>query len=74
MGEMAIMDRTGDTKVMWDMSNKDEVKVAEDTFNKLKKKNYLAYSVKKNGEKDEVIHKFDPKAEKIIMSPPVVGG
>ena len=72
--EMAIMDLTGDTKVIWDMSRKKEVKHAEQTFNKLKKKGYLAYSVKKNGDKGEVLHTFDPKAEKIIMAPRVVGG
>lgn len=71
---MAIMDLSGDTKVIWDMSRKKEVKHAEDTFNKLKKKGYLAYTVKGNGDKGEVMHTFDPKAEKIIMAPRVVGG
>jgi hypothetical protein len=71
---MAIMDMTGDTKIMWDMSKKDEVEHAEKTFKKLKKKGYLAYSVKKNGDPGEVLHTFDPKIEKMILSPPVVGG
>lgn len=71
---MAIMDHTGDTKIMWDMSKKAEVKHAEDTFKKLKKKGYIAYSVKKNGDPGDVLHSFDPKIEKMIMSPPVVGG
>ena len=71
---MAIMDLTGDTKVIWDMSKKAEVKHAEKTFDKMKKKGYLAYSVRKNGDKGEVMHTFDPKAEKIIMAPRVVGG
>lgn len=72
--EMAIMDTTGDTKVIWDMSKKEEVKHAEDTFKKLKKKGYLAYSVKKDGGKGSVMHSFDPKVEKMIMAPRVVGG
>lgn len=71
---MAIMDQTGDTKIVWDMSKKAEVKHAEDTFNKMKKKGYIAYSVKKNGDQGEVLHKFDPKIEKMIMAPGMVGG
>lgn len=72
--ELAVMDQTGDTKYMWDKNSPDEVKQAEKTFNKFKKKNYIAYKVKRNGGKGEVINTFDPKAEKIIMSSPIVGG
>jgi hypothetical protein len=71
---MAIMNSTGDTKIVWDMSKKKEVKHAEDTFNKLKKEGYLAYSVKKNGDMGKVLHTFDPKIEKMILSPRIVGG
>ena len=72
--ELAVMDETGDTKTMWDKNNPDEVKQAEKTFKKLKDKNYIAYNVKSNGKQGEVMHTFDPKAEKVIMVPPVVGG
>lgn len=71
---MAIMDLTGDTKIVWDMSKKKEVKHAEATFDKLKKQGYIAYSVKKNGAQGEVLHSFDPKIEKMILAPRVVGG
>jgi hypothetical protein len=40
----------------------------------MKKKGYLAYTVKKNGDPGDVIHEFDPKAGKIIMTPQMVGG
>lgn len=73
-GEMAIMDRTGDTKIMWDRNNKDETDNARKQFDHWKGKGYLAYTVKKNGEPDTQIHTFDPTAEKIIFSPPLVGG
>lgn len=73
-GEMAVMDKTGDTKIIWDAENDDEVKVARDTFDKLKTKNYIAYSVKRNGKQDTIIQKFDPGIEKMIMIPPIVGG
>lgn len=74
MGELCVMDATGDTKLMWDSSREAEVDAARSTFDKLKKKGYLAYSVKRDGDKGEAITEFDPKAEKIIMCPPAVGG
>jgi hypothetical protein len=29
MGELAILDNTGDSKIMWDVRNKDEIDAAE---------------------------------------------
>lgn len=75
MGEIAKMDDTGDTKIIWSKDNDDEVAVARRAFKDLKDKGFIAYSVKgKNGEKNEVIREFDPDSEKIIMAPPMVGG
>lgn len=74
-GEMAVLDHTGDTKVIWDAERPDEVAVARDTFNNLKKKGYLAYTVEgKDGAKGKVISEFDPTAERLIMAPPMRGG
>lgn len=73
-GEMAIMDRTGDTKLMWDSNNADEVATAKDTFKALKKKGFIAYKVNTSGDKGEIINDFDALAGKIILSPPLVGG
>lgn len=73
-GELCVMDHTGDTKLMWDRTRPDEVDAARDTFNKLRAKGYLAYTVKPDGGSGTVITEFDPLAEKIILSPPVVGG
>lgn len=73
-GELAVIDSTGDTKTIWDSRNKDEVDAARAQFNALKKKGYLAYTVSKDGGKGEVIHEFDEKLEKVIMSPPMAGG
>ena len=72
--ELAVIDHTGDTKLVWDRRNAAEVAAAKATFDSLKAAGYLAYSVSKAGEKDEVIRAFDDKAEAIIMSPPFVGG
>lgn len=74
MGELSVLDRTGDTKLIWDSAQDDEVEAARRTFNDLKAKGYLAYSVNKKGDKGEVMKKFDPDAERIIMAPALVGG
>jgi hypothetical protein len=74
VGEMAILDRTGDTKIIWDSANEDEVEEAKRTFKNLKDKGYAAYSVNKKGDKGEVMKKFDADAERIIMAPPLQGG
>lgn len=71
---LCVIDTTGDTKYIWDIDNEDEIEVARNTFNQLKEKRYIAYSVGRNGKKDEIINSFDPALGKIIMIPPVVGG
>ena len=74
MSEMRVIDRTGDTKIIWDAYEKAEVKVARDTFNKLTKEGYTAFMVKRDGEPGKVLKRFDPDAEKIILSPALAGG
>lgn len=71
---IAKLDATGDTKLIWDPSKAVEVDSARAMFNDLKKKGYSAYAVDRKGEKGEVITKFDPDVEKIILAPPTVGG
>lgn len=73
-GTLHVMDRTGDTKVIWSADNPDEVENARATFDRLKSKGFLAYSVRSDGEKGEVMRKFDKRAERIVMSPQLVGG
>lgn len=73
-GTLHVLDHTGDTRTIWNPENQDEVDAAKATFAKLKKKNYLAYTVNEKGDKGEVIREFDPTAGRIIMSPQLVGG
>jgi hypothetical protein len=64
----------GDLKQIWDADNAEEVKAAQDAYDRLIKKGYKAFAVKKSGDKGELITKFDPELEKIIMVPPISGG
>ena len=74
MGELAIIDVTGDTKFEWDINNDIEVEEAKKTFKRLKKKGYIAYTLKGFNRKGDILHSFDPKAGRIIMVPGVEGG
>lgn len=73
-GEMRVMNRDGDTKIIWDRNNADETAAARKVFDDLKDKRFMAYRVDDRGDKSEVLREFDPDAEKLIMAPPLVGG
>jgi ssDNA-binding replication factor A large subunit len=73
--EMAVMDGTGDTKIIWDPNNADEVAAAKASFDSLKAKGFAAHKVEgPKGEQGELIREFDPKAGRIIMVPQFQGG
>ena len=74
MSELIEMGKSGDTRVTWDSRNQAEVENARRTFVELRAKGYLAWSVKRDGEKNEQITVFDPHAERIIMGAPMRGG
>lgn len=74
-GVMHELDQTGDQRVMWDRTSKDEVDAARATFDSLLKKGYLAYRAEgKKGVQGEQIRRFDPDAERIILVKPLAGG
>lgn len=72
--EMRTMGASGDTKVVWDSEQPDEVENARRTFDDLRKKGYAAFAVGARGEKAAQIRQFDPDAQKLIMVPAVAGG
>ena len=74
-GTLQIVDRTGDTRVSWNRSAVAEVENAQKMFDDLTKKGYLAYTIDPvDGGKAEQIKKFDPNAERIVLTPPLAGG
>ena len=73
-GEMRVLGRDGDTKVIWNSERPEEVEQAQRTFNELTKKGYSAFSVKKDGEKGSRMAEFDAEEEKMILVPMLRGG
>jgi hypothetical protein len=69
------MGRKGDTRIIWNPRDDDEVASARSTFNELvNEKHFLAFKVQRGGGKGEQIKEFDPAAEKLIIAPPMAGG
>lgn len=64
----------GDTKIIWNSDNSDEVDAAKNTFENLLKKKYIAFRVKKDGNSGEKMLSFDSDAEKVILVAPMAGG
>lgn len=73
MGELKTLGKFGDLKMSWNPDNEDEVNVVEAAFTEKIKQGWSAFR-EKFGSKGERIKKFDPKAERIILVPPIAGG
>jgi hypothetical protein len=73
-GDLCVLDESGDNRIQWDRYNPEQVAAAKARFDELKSKRYLAYRVSRGGWQGEVIDKFDPNAERIIMNAQMVGG
>lgn len=74
-GVLSILDRTGDTKIMWDRNNPDDVATARRTFDEMVTgKRFRAFSVTASGGTGTMVSAFDPNAEKLILAAPLVGG
>jgi hypothetical protein len=71
----AILGEYGDTKHIWDKDKEEEVEAARTLFDSLTKKGYRAFKVTgKNGDKGDIMKKFDPEAERVIFAPMMQGG
>lgn len=71
---MATMNSTGDLKTIWDRTKPAEVDEARVQFDSMRRRGYMAYKVTDKGARGEVIDKFDPTAQSIILAPPMQGG
>lgn len=66
--EMAVLDRTGNTKTIWDITKPDEVVAAKILWEELVTKNkLLAFKVDDKGKRGEQVKMFDLKAGRYIF-------
>ena len=74
VSQLCCMNADGDKRLMWDSSDADATSEAEKTFQEYKAKGWLDYKTNAKGAEGQVIDKFDPYAERIIMRPQMIGG
>lgn len=70
---LSITDHTGDTRLEWSAEDDAEVAIAKAAFDAAKEKGHLAYTETADGTR-EIMRTFDASAEKIVMTPQLVGG
>lgn len=67
--------KAGDTKVMWNPRDPDEVQTARKAYERLVRKGFRAFRVGSDGKAiTPAMTEFDPNAEKIILAPQMAGG
>jgi len=72
---LSIPDPTGDTRILWDPTNRDEVDLARAAFEQAKAKGMAAFAVNPaDGSQGGQIREFDPEAKAIVMVRQLQGG
>lgn len=65
----------GDVPIMWNKDNTDEVAIARKAFDDARKAGFIIYRAEgKDGHRGEVVKRFDPADERLIMVRQHVGG
>jgi hypothetical protein len=64
----------GDYRATWDRSKPEEVALARQAYDELARQGYRAYAESKRGKRRELLTRFDPDAERIVLIPQLAGG
>ena len=73
MSAFRILDRNGDTTIEWDVKDKESVAKVRAEFERVVAEGYMTFRVDAP-DSGELIREFDPTAEAIIATSPMVGG
>ena len=73
MSALQVLDRNGHTEIAFDVKEQVTVDAARQEFMHKLEEGYLAYTVV-DGKADTAIREFDPEAQRIVMTPALVGG
>ena len=74
MGLQIIMDRNGDSRHAFDVSDEASVAIADERFRELTGKGFRAVALGKNGNPGELIREFDATVEQTLFVPQLQGG
>jgi len=74
MGVQIVMDRNGDTRHEFDVSDTTAIALAEERFKELTGRGFRAVALGEDGRSGELISKFDPRVEETLFIPQLQGG
>ena len=71
---LKVTNRTGDTQTQWRVGDDLSTAEANRVFDEMVQAGFLAYTVPDDGSAGDVLRTFDPQADTIVITPPLVGG
>ena len=74
MGKISVLNKRGDLSLTWDAANPRQVARGKRFFDKLFGLNYIAFVPAAGSESGAMTREFDPNANSIVMTRPIVGG
>ena len=74
MATQIVMDRTGDTRHEFDVTNPEALTGAEERFRELTGKGFRAVALSGDGGPGKLVDKFDPRVEQTLFIPQLQGG
>jgi hypothetical protein len=74
MSTMRVLGRSGDKPLHWNPNDPGSVARASRAFEEYRRNRALAFSVPESGGDPMVIREFDPAADEIILTFPLIGG
>lgn len=74
MGEIRVMDRSGDRNAFRWGGSREEIDEAEKIFNRYVKQGFTMYRLTRDGERGRIMAEFDAGAHGILAVPRMVGG
>jgi len=74
MSVQIIMDRSGDTRHEFDLADAASVALAEERFRQMTGKGFRAVALAPDGAGGSLLNKFDPKVDRTLFIPHLIGG
>lgn len=74
MAIQIVMDRSGDTRHLFDGEDPAAVALAEDRFHRLTSKGFRAIALSKDGEPGRLLRNFDAQVAQTLFVPRLEGG
>ena len=74
MGQMRVLDSSGDRQVKWELEDKASIEAAEEVYKTLKNAGFTFFTVEPGTDKGSKLKDFDSAQETIVAIPRVTGG